>query len=96
MPLVEHLATSAWHTFSELTPELSKAWPQGEQRELSGAIADRVVSMYPGCFAVVSAAAPAAPQAPEVNRAMKPPPKRKAAPKKAAPKTPTKTKATKK
>ena len=92
MPLVEHLSTSAWAMYSGNMPGAAATWSQGEQREVPQATADYLTGTFPEGFAVVSASAPAAPAAPEVNRAMMPPPKRKAAPKKAA-KKPAKAKA---
>ena len=92
MPTVEHLERSAWSVYSGKMPGARQAWPQGERREVPQETADYLTRTFPEGFAVVSVTAPAAPDAPEVNRAMKPPPKRKAAPRKAATKKPARAK----
>jgi len=92
MPRVEHLIGSAWWVYSGKLPGTGTAWRQGEQREVPAATAEYLIDTFPDGFALVSASAPAAPSAPEVNRAMKPPPKRKAATKKPAARKPAKAK----
>ena len=92
MARVEHLAGSAWWVYSGKLPGARQAWRQGDQRDVPQATADYLTSTFPDGFALVSASAPAAPSAPEVNRAMKPPPKRKAATKKPAARKPAKAK----
>tara|TARA_Y100000310_G_C20040605_1_gene515999 strand:- start:194 stop:484 length:291 start_codon:yes stop_codon:yes gene_type:complete len=57
-------------------------WKRGEVREVSKEASEYLLAVFAECFEETSA--PAAPKEPSVDRAMKPPPKRKPATKKAA------------
>jgi len=95
---VEHLEGSAFSFYQGVNPDTGAPWPKGEIREYSKGTADYLVREFPGCFAIVAPKAQAtAAGAPEVDRAMKAPTKRKAPTKKAtAKKAPAKKAATKK
>lgn len=96
---VKHLEGSVFNFYQGTNPDTGKPWPKGEIRTYSKGTADYLVQEFPECFAVVGQEAHAAASGgPEVDRAMKPPATRKAAPKKATTKrkAPAKKPATKK
>ena len=88
MPNVLHCEGSPFKTYQGRMAGAQAAWAQGVVRDVPKATADYLTSTFPEHFELVAATAPAAPAAPEVNRAMKPPPKRRAAAKKPAAKKP--------
>ena len=83
MPNVLHCAGSPFKAYRGRLAGAQAAWPQGVVRDVPQSTADYLTATFPEHFEVM---APAAPAAPEVNRAMKPPPKRRA--KQPAAKTP--------
>ena len=86
---VKHLEGSGFSFYQGINPDTGTPWPRGEVRTYSKGTADYLVQEFPDCFEIVDEEARAsASAAPEVDRAMKPPTKRKAAPKKAAARKP--------
>ena len=92
MPAVRHIAGSPFRFFQGLNPDTSKPWPVGEVRDVSKDVADYLISEYPTAFEPASIVQASAPAEPDVDRAVKSPPKRKAPTKRKAPAKP-KTKA---
>jgi|TARA_Y100000052_G_C2952853_1_gene88385 hypothetical protein len=85
MPILAVKSDSPLGSFSGGMPETKKRWFKGEQREVSQRTADYLLKTFGDVFEDVSSASAAVGE-PEVNKAMKAPPKKKAAPKKKAPK----------
>lgn len=80
MPNLRHLSTSPWSFYQGTDPDTSEPWPVGVVREVGQDVADYLLSEYPEAFALVAevgAVVAVAPPAPEVDRAVKPPTKRR-------------------
>ena len=81
MPSLRHLSTSPWSFYQGTNPDTSEPWPVGVVREVGQDVATYLLSEYPEAFALVAEVGEVvavAAAAPEVDRAVKPPTKRKA------------------
>jgi hypothetical protein len=79
MPSLRHLSTSPWRFYQGTDPDTARPWPVGEVREVGQDCASYLLAEYPEAFALADEVKAIAPAEPEVDRAMKPPAKRKAA-----------------
>lgn len=83
MPRLLHAECSPMPEYGCGHPVHEEHWQRGEVREVSAEAAEYLLATFGDCFEAVTAPA-AAPGKPEVDRAMKPPAKKKAPPKKKA------------
>lgn len=82
MPWLCHLSDSPMEEYGCGHPVNEVHWKRGEVREVDDDAKEYLLTVFAGYF--VECSAPAAPKAPPVDRAIKAPPKRKPAAKKAA------------
>ena len=89
MPWLVHCADSPMPEYGCGHPVHEVHWKPGERREVNAEASEYLLTVFAGYFEPCSkpvaskkSTAPAAPAEPEVDRAMEPPPRRRAAPRK--------------